>query len=252
MSKSSKRPSPATLLAVAALVLAMGGGAYAATKIQTSDIAKSAVTTKKIAKGAVKGKRLADSAVATAKIANAAVTSAKLADSAVTAAKIADAAVTSAKLADSAVATAKIADAAVTSAKLADNAVATAKIANAAVTSAKLADSAVTEAKLADGSVSDAKLQHPTFWARVETGTPPTLVSGNGATQALRINNGNYRVVFETSIEACSFQVTPNDVGTNLIGAADVDAADAQRVFVSLRDTAAVRTDGDFNLAVHC
>lgn len=192
MSKSSKRPSPVTLLAVAALVLAMGGGAYAATKIQTSDIAKSAVTTKKIAKGAVKGKRLADSAVATA------------------------------------------------------------KIANAAVTSAKLADSAVTEAKLADGSVSDAKLQHPTFWARVETGTPPTLVSGNGATQALRINNGNYRVVFETSIEACSFQVTPNDVGTNLIGAADVDAADAQRVFVSLRDTAAVRTDGDFNLAVHC
>ena len=125
-------------------------------------------------------------------------TTAKIAEAAVTSAKLADAAVTSAKLADSAATAAKIADAAVTSAKLADSAVTTAKIANAAVTSAKLADSAVTETKLADDSVSNAKLQHPTFWARVETGTPPTLVSGNGATQALRINNGNYRVVFET------------------------------------------------------
>ena len=52
MSKSSKRPSPLTLLIVAALVLAMGGGAYAATKTETSDIAKSAVTTKKIAERA--------------------------------------------------------------------------------------------------------------------------------------------------------------------------------------------------------
>ena len=232
MRKSSKRPSPATLLAVAALVLAMAGGAYAATKIQTSDIAKSAVTTKKIAKGAVKGKRIADNGVATA--------------------KIADAAVTSAKLADSAAATAKIADAAVTSGKLADSAVTTAKIANAAVTSAKLADSAVTETKLADGSVANAKLQHPTFWARVEGGPPLTLVASNGVTQALRINAGNYRVEFPASIEACSFQVTSNDVATNLIGAADVDAANAQRVFVSLRDTAAVRTDGDFTLAVYC
>ena len=212
MRKSSKRPSPATLLAVAALVLAMAGGAYAATKIQTSDIAKSAVTTKKIAKGAVKGKRIADNGVATAKIADAAVTSGKLAYSAVT----------------------------------------TAKIANAAFTSAKLADGAVTETKLADGSVANAKLQNPTFWARVEGGPPLTLVASNGVTQALRINAGNYRVEFPASIEACSFQVTSNDVGTNLIGAADVDAANAQRVFVSLRDTAAVRTDGDFTLAVYC
>jgi hypothetical protein len=52
------RPSPGVLIAVVALVFALAGGAYAASKIQTNDIAKKAVTGPKIASDAVKGGKI--------------------------------------------------------------------------------------------------------------------------------------------------------------------------------------------------
>jgi hypothetical protein len=52
------RPSPGVLIGVIALVLALTGGAYAASKIQTNDIAKKAVTGPKIAKDAVKSGKI--------------------------------------------------------------------------------------------------------------------------------------------------------------------------------------------------
>ena len=55
MSPFAKPPSPALVLATIALIVAIGGGAaIAASKIQTSDIAKQAVTNKKIAKKTIK------------------------------------------------------------------------------------------------------------------------------------------------------------------------------------------------------
>lgn len=48
-----RRPSPAMMVAVVALFMAMSGGAYAAVRITTSQIADSAVTHAKLAKGAV-------------------------------------------------------------------------------------------------------------------------------------------------------------------------------------------------------
>ncbi len=44
------RPSPALIIAIVALFVALGSGAYAATKIGTSDIQNRAVTKQKIAK----------------------------------------------------------------------------------------------------------------------------------------------------------------------------------------------------------
>jgi uncharacterized protein YneF (UPF0154 family) len=52
------RPSPGVLIGVIALVFALAGGAYAASKIQTNDIAKKAVTGPKIAKDAVKSGKI--------------------------------------------------------------------------------------------------------------------------------------------------------------------------------------------------
>ena len=49
MKFGNRLPSASLLVAVIALVMALAGGAYAAAKIQTSDIAKKAVTSKKIA-----------------------------------------------------------------------------------------------------------------------------------------------------------------------------------------------------------
>ena len=52
------RPSPGVLIGVIALVFALAGGAYAASKIQTNDIAKKAVTGPKIAKDAIKSGKI--------------------------------------------------------------------------------------------------------------------------------------------------------------------------------------------------
>ncbi|MFL5870269.1 MAG: hypothetical protein ACJ75R_04255 [Solirubrobacterales bacterium] len=57
------RPSPGVLIAAVALVFALAGGAYAASKIQTNDIAKKAVTGPKIAKDAVKSGKIAKGSV---------------------------------------------------------------------------------------------------------------------------------------------------------------------------------------------
>jgi hypothetical protein len=51
------RPSPATAIALLALFVALGGGAYAASRVGTSEIAAQAVTTKKLARDAVTGRK---------------------------------------------------------------------------------------------------------------------------------------------------------------------------------------------------
>jgi len=127
------RPSPALVIALLALFVAIGGVGYAASKIGTSDIQNKAVTKRKIDKQAVSTNRIADLAVKTEKLADQTVTTDKIADLAVTTTKIADLAVTTDKLADLAVTTGKIADLAVTEGKLADASVSTGKIQSAAV-----------------------------------------------------------------------------------------------------------------------
>lgn len=78
MSKHRKVPSPALVISLIALFVALGSGAYAASKIGTSDLKRNAVTTPKLAKDAVKsskvengklkGKDLADGTVGGSKL----------------------------------------------------------------------------------------------------------------------------------------------------------------------------------------
>lgn len=118
------------------------------------------------------------------------------------------------------------------------------------------ADNATQAANAASADDADAlqgkQARDITMWAVVEGDTPPTLVRDYGATDVIRINAGNYRVEFERDVDECAAVATGFDVNENLIAAAGPDATNAARIFVSLRDTADVRTDGDFNLAVHC
>lgn len=58
-----KRPSAPMAVSVAALVVALGGTSYAATQIQTGDIAKNAVTSGKIADGTIKKADLSNGAL---------------------------------------------------------------------------------------------------------------------------------------------------------------------------------------------
>ena len=61
MSRFEKRPSPALVISVIALCVAIGGGAaLGAQKVRTADIAKQAVTNNKIAKKTIKKSRVAN------------------------------------------------------------------------------------------------------------------------------------------------------------------------------------------------
>jgi hypothetical protein len=94
-----RRPSPGTVLAILALIVALGGTADAARKIGSRQLKNNAVTTKKIKRKAVTRSKLANRAVSTAKLADGAVTGGKLASGAVTEGRLADGAVTAGKLA---------------------------------------------------------------------------------------------------------------------------------------------------------
>ena len=67
-----RRPSPAMVVAIIALIVALAGGAYAASKIGTKQLKNNAVTKKKIRNGAVTTSKLANGAVTDSKLAAAA------------------------------------------------------------------------------------------------------------------------------------------------------------------------------------
>src|SRR5688572_13472799 len=58
-----KRVPPANVIAIVALVLAMGGAAYAGSQVDTGNIARGAITAQKLAKGAVTNQKIRDNAV---------------------------------------------------------------------------------------------------------------------------------------------------------------------------------------------
>ena len=118
-------------------------------------IINNAVTTVKIADGAVNSDKLKshatidlERAVGTDHIKSLSVTDAKLATGAVTGLKIPNNTIT----------TSHIVDSTITDSDLANNAVTNLKIANLAVTNSKIATDAITEVKIADGAVTNNKL----------------------------------------------------------------------------------------------
>ena len=66
----ARRPSPAMVVAVVAVVLSLTGGAVAATLIKSDDIARNAVKSKHIANGKVKNKDLKNNTIKTTKVRN--------------------------------------------------------------------------------------------------------------------------------------------------------------------------------------
>jgi len=105
----------------------------------------------------------------TAGIADLAVTTGKLADGAVTTAKVT--ALGTAAYADSSVTEAKIAASAITNGKVADGAITTAKIDAAGLAAAAIATDAITTAKVLDGAITGAKMADDSATI-VQAGTP--------------------------------------------------------------------------------
>ncbi len=72
------RPSPALVISIIALFVALGGSAYAVKRVGTKELKASAVTTAKIKRNAVTAAKIKRNAVTTAKIRNGAVTGSKI------------------------------------------------------------------------------------------------------------------------------------------------------------------------------
>jgi hypothetical protein len=108
-----RKPSPALLIAIIALFVGLGGGAYAA-----SSIGKNQVGTKQLKANAVGTKQLKSKAVGTKQLKSKAVGFGKLKDNSVPTSKLDDMAVTSDKLDEESVIPSKISDGAVKSSQL--------------------------------------------------------------------------------------------------------------------------------------
>ncbi len=102
-----------------------GGGAYAASKIDSGDIKRNAVRSKHIKNGEVKRADLAHRAVSTSKLGNLAVTNPKLADGVVSTAKLGDLVVTGAKLAENSVTSANVVDDSLSGTDISDGSIGT-------------------------------------------------------------------------------------------------------------------------------
>jgi hypothetical protein len=104
MSKFSKlRPSPALVVALAALVAAMSGAAIALpgkNSVKKNDIANGAVTGKKIAEGAVKSKQIKGKSIKGNRLKDKTIKSKQIADDAITSAQVAENGLNSTDIAD--------------------------------------------------------------------------------------------------------------------------------------------------------
>ena len=128
-----KRPSPAIVISMIALFVAMGGTGYA------------------VSRNSVGANQLKPGAVTAAKLKRGAVTAGKIGPKSVVAGKLGANAVLPGNLGNGIISTAKISDGAVIASKIKNSVVTTNKLNNGAVSSAKLGDKSVTLGKLADG-----------------------------------------------------------------------------------------------------
>jgi hypothetical protein len=88
MSKHRRAPSPALVISLIALFVALGSGAYAASKIGTSDIQSKAVTGAKIAKDAIKSSKVKDEKLKGKDLEDETISSSKLSSGAVRASQL--------------------------------------------------------------------------------------------------------------------------------------------------------------------
>src|SRR4051812_29559024 len=115
-----RRPSPALVVALVALFVALGGPAAAAGLIRGSQIKKNTITSRQIKNRSLSTKDLSRRAVRQLRITPAgSITQSRLANGAVTSAKIAGAAITGAKIASNSIGPIQIANGSLTTADVA-------------------------------------------------------------------------------------------------------------------------------------
>jgi hypothetical protein len=164
-----RRPSPATLIALLALFVALGGPAEAAKLINGSRIKRGTITSKQVkdrsltSRDLSKGTRKALTktpahSVGSGQLADGSVGAAQLRPGSITAAAMAANSITSGTIIDKQVGNADIGDNAVSAGKIATGAVRKAELGSAAVGTSELANNVITSEKLVDGAVTPGKI----------------------------------------------------------------------------------------------
>jgi hypothetical protein len=138
------RPSAASVIAIAALFVALGGPAQARRLISGSDIAKGTITSKQVKDRSLKRRDLSRAAVRTLTVTP---------DRSIAASKLADAAVTTRALAPGSVLTGSVGDDSLTAADLAPSSVGTDEVADNGVGQSEIRNNGVGASEVADQSI---------------------------------------------------------------------------------------------------
>jgi hypothetical protein len=202
---------PATILATIALLVALSGAGYAATKIGTGQLKNNAVTTAKIK----------NNAITTGKIRAGAVQGGDLATNAVSARALAPNSVTGRDLAAGSVGATALATGAVSGDKIGTGAVTTAKLGNGSVTDEKLGPNSVTAAKIAGGTITAANVAPGQFVTGAGALVSGRLALATSAADTLLLTLPGIATVQV----ACSAADVPTATVTNASGAALTAAA---------------------------
>ena len=154
-----RRPTPAVLVALLALFIALDGPAQARRLLRGTDLRKGAITAREVRDGALTGREVRDRSLGLEDLRRSAVTALRATPAAgIGAQQLQARSVGTAQLADGAVSAGKLAAGAVGIPALSPGAVGSASVADGALTSADLAPGAVGAGQLGDGSVDGAKI----------------------------------------------------------------------------------------------
>jgi hypothetical protein len=141
MKRWIRLPSPAMMVALAALVMSTGGTVTAAALITSADIKNNTIRSVDVRNGSLSGADIKDSTVSGADVRNNTLTGADLANNSVHSAEVVDGSLTGADLASNSVHSAKVADGSLTGADLASNSVHSAKVVDGSLTGADIDES---------------------------------------------------------------------------------------------------------------
>jgi hypothetical protein len=236
-----RKPSPALVVACAALFVALGGPATAAKLISGKKIKPNSITTRQIRNRTLTSADIAKSTVASLKAGAREVTSDDIVDGSVELADMATNSVTGNQVVDRSLAAVDITADSITGGELATGAIGADELLPDSVLNAKLKDSVVTKTKVASDAIAASEVRDGSLTAK-DVGKSAGVVNGS----------------FSVPAGTCSAQdlPTPSDVsGTVVVIAAPGDgaivsarpaSATALHVQVCAPGNAAASVSGDF------
>ncbi len=183
--KRPGRPSHATVVAYAALFVALTGTAWAAATIGPGNIKDDAVRSKHIKDGQVKKHDLHANSVVSGKIADGTVSTSDIGDGQVGSADVADESLTSGDLGQDSVGSSEVIDNSLTSADLGPDSVGSSEVAANSLTSADLGAGSVGQSELGANSVRASEIGDAIV---ARPGTPVNVAGGVAENGAYTVN----------------------------------------------------------------